>query len=83
MMIAQPDPWMDLSQWMQRRAMVKHCLTFNMGDSAEDVKALVDLIDLGIRARLRFLYDLSVQQSIDTIPMPRTHRPRRKKETTL
>ncbi len=80
MMIVQPDPWMDLSQWMQRRAMVKHCLTFNMGDSAEDVKALVELIDLGIRARLRFLYDLSVQQSIKMIPMPRTCRPRRKKE---
>lgn len=81
MMIVQPDPWEGLSLWMQRRQMVAVCLTrFNMGDSKDDVQAFLDLIDLGIRARLRFLYDLSVQQSIATIPMPTTRRPRRKKE---
>jgi len=80
MIITQPDPWADLSLWMQRRQMVAYCLKFNMGDSTNDVQALVDLIDLGIRARLRFLYDVSVQQSIDTIPIPSTRRTRRKKE---
>jgi len=30
MIITQPDPWADLSLWMQRRQMVAYCLKFNM-----------------------------------------------------
>ena len=79
MIIAGPDPWSDLSTWMQRRQMVEFCLKkFDMGDSKDDVEALVHLIDLGLRARLRLLYDVSLKQSIDTIPMPRAPRRRRR-----
>lgn len=77
----QQDPWGELSMWMQRRQQLDFCRKkFNMGDSEKDVDAFIELIDLGIRARIRWLYDASVDQSIETIPMPRTRRPRKRKE---
>lgn len=76
-----PDIWMDIQMWIGRRHMLDHCAKkLNMGDAKEECEKFIELIDLGIRNRIRFLYDQSVQASIDSIPMPPTRR-RRRKET--
>lgn len=75
------DPWGEMSMWMQRRQQLDFCLKkFDMGDTKSDVEAFIHLIDLGIRARIRFLYDMSMRESIESIPMPPTRRPRKRKE---
>jgi hypothetical protein len=80
MVILPRDPWEELSVWIQRRHMVNHCLRFDMGDSRGEVEAFIGLIDLCIRSRLRFLHDISVSQSIETIPMPKNEPKRRRRK---
>jgi hypothetical protein len=69
--------------WIQRRHMIDHCAKkLSLGDTKTDAEQFVELIDLGIRNRIRFLYDQSVKASIEAIPMPVNKRTRRRKETT-
>jgi hypothetical protein len=77
-----PDIWADLSMWIQRRHMIDHCAKkLSLGDTRTDAEQFVELIDLGIRNRIRFLYDQSVKASIESIPMPPTKRtPRKRRE---
>jgi hypothetical protein len=78
-----PDIWADLGMWIQRRHMIDHCAKkLSLGDTKTDAEQFVELIDLGIRNRIRFLYDQSVKASIEAIPMPVNKRTRRRKETT-
>lgn len=73
-----PDIWADLNMWIQRRHMIDHCAKrLSLGDSKQDAELFIELIDLGIRNRIRFLYDQSVKASIDAIPMPLTQKRKR------
>lgn len=75
------DPWGEMSMWMQRRQMLDFCRKkFDMGDTIKDVDAFIELIDLGLRARIRFLHDMSVRESIESIPMPPSKRKRKPRE---
>lgn len=78
-----PDIWADIAMWIGRRHMLDHCARkLNMGDAKEECEKFIELIDLGIRNRIRFLYDQSVVASIASIPMPTPKPRRRRKETT-
>jgi hypothetical protein len=76
-----PDLWADIAMWIGRRHMLDHCAKkLNMGDAKEECEKFIELIDLGIRNRIRFLYDHSVAASIEAIPMPKTKRKRKSRE---
>lgn len=78
-----PDLWADMSMWIGRRHMLDHCMKeLDMGETKEECRRFIELIDLGIRNRIRFLYDQSVAASIASIPMPVTRPRRKRKEPT-